>query len=580
MSKKPEFNPDKPYDVVKPSFDESQPFEETPTSLGESTLRGAAQGATFGFAPAISGAAEASPEVINAVTGEGSMAKLLDTYRKARDESQRKFDKAQKDNPKAFFAGSMAGSLAPALLTGGASEEGSLAQGLSGLTRGIIAPSTAAGALTGAGYGALSGAGKAVSSGEDSSQALGEIGKGLAGGALLGGTVSKIGNTISSKLGPEALSQSANERALKATGISKSQIKNMLKQDIGANKYAASTGLEAPESSVDKIGSLLLKKNPYQETPVITSGSTPEVILERAQDLAQKSGSDIGNILKQLDQTYSEDNPSIVGKFFNPAKSAQEVESQLLNPLKVNGEVSPVAKGTASTIQNVLDTINQYGNNPIPFEKAQELKSLISNMANYESEGSANNQILRKVSGILNKDIETAADDVSSSSNKPDLLDRYKKAKDLYKTAMTTTQAATGKVASNMANNTFGLTDYMSGLAGAAVHGTPTGILAAAGSKLAKTYGNTAMAAGAKGTSEILSGMNSALVEAPKQSLATLGNSFISSGDPIKKSLGNILVKAADRDDIGRNALIFSLMQNSGYRDLLRKYMGDKETKE
>lgn len=578
-----------PWDKYKATEKEAGPWskysggampEATPDiSKLESGLRGAAEYNTFGFAPAISGAVQALPEGLKAATEGSSMADVLAAYNKAREastaSSNKQFKAAEEANPITYHGTGAISSLIPAALTGGVSEAGTAAMLGSKLTRGLLGAKTVAGALTGAGYGALSGAGHALSEGKDLEEGAKEVGRGLAGGALLGGVVGKAASALGAA--PEALDKSAAERALKATGVGKGQLKNLLKQDIKSGNYAASSGTEAPESSIQKMGSLLLEKNPYQETAVVTAGATPEVIMERSQDLAQKAGADIGTVLKQFDQTYTESNPTIVSKFFNPADSAKTIENQLLDPLKVNGEISPVASGTAKSIQNVLDTIKQYGNSPIPFEKAQELKTLLTSLANYETEGSAGNQVLRRAGGIINADIEAAADNVAKESNMPDLMARYMKAKDLYKTAATALNASTGKVAGGMTNQGLGITDYMAGVAGAAAHGTGTGMLAAAGSKLAKTYGNTAAATGARATSNILSGLNSALVDAPKETIVNLGNQLIGTGGALESSLGRALVKAGERDDVGRNALIFSLMQNSGYRDLLRKHMGGQE---
>lgn len=157
--------------------------EDPEISQLESGLRGAAQGATFGLAPAISGAAQALPEAYRAVTGDSNTQAVLDAYNKARESSKSQFEAAQAANPKTFLAGDVAGSLAPALLTGGASEAGLAARGLSGLTKGLLSPARAAGLATDVGYGALSSAGHALSEGKDLADAASSVGKGALGGA-------------------------------------------------------------------------------------------------------------------------------------------------------------------------------------------------------------------------------------------------------------------------------------------------------------------------------------------------------------------------------------------------------------
>lgn len=541
-----------------------------PVSQGESALRGAAQGATFGFAPAIAGAAEAVPTALNAVSGTGSMQDILNAYRKARDASKTKFEAAEKANPKTYLAGSLAGGLAPALLTGGVSAEGALAKGAADLLP--IGAETAAGALTGAGYGALSGAGQAVSGGEGLEQGAKNIAAGAAGGALLGGAASKLGQTLGAV--PEALDAFGNKQAIEATGASKGMIKQMLGKDAKAGAFAAKAGEEAPESIVQKTGALLSEPNDLIQTPVVTPMASAQTILERSGALKNAAGQKMGEISKQLDTAFNGESSA---KFFNPQDAAKEIETQLLDPIRVNGEVPPVSIPTARAIQNVLDTVNKFGNEPIPFEQALKLKGLLTNLVNYGTEGSESNQILNRAGGIVNKQIDAAAGNVAADSGTPELADAYSKAKDLYGAASVAEKASSAKVAGGMANKTLSLTDLGVGAAGIAAAHSPLGLAAVPAKMYLEKYGHATLAAGAKGASDIMSSMSSTLTSAPKEAITSMGQKLIQSGGQLETSLGNVLVKAADRDDIGRNALMFSLMQNSAYRELLRKQMGIPE---
>lgn len=565
---KPEFDPNKPFETVKPQFDPNQAFEAgQPISQLESGLRGAAEGATFGFAPAISGAAQALPTALQAATGGASMQDILNKYNAAREASKGEFEAAQKANPWTYGAGTLAGGLAPALLTGGASEVATGAEALS--------PVMSA-ATTGLKMGALAGTGEAVSSGKD----LGGIAEGAieggAGGAILGGAMGKLGGAL--QAAPEALEEFGAARALKSTGIGKAQMKRLIQEDVRRGAYSeAAPGEAEVESNIQKMGKLLVEKNPYQDTPVVTAGATAEDILERSHDLSQKSGQAIGDILKSFDSIYSQENPQIMENFVNPADIAKEVETQLLKPLMVNGAVSKVSEPVATTINNVLDTINQYGNAPIPFQKAQELKQLITGLANYETPGSAANQVLRRAGGIINKEIEDSADAVVGAVGKPELMDEYKNAKDLYKTAMTAKNAATGKTAGEAVNRDFGISDYMAAGMGLAAHSSPVGILTAAGNKLGRTYGNPVMATGASKLSNIYKGLSNTLTDMKQDQLAQFGQHLVSQESPLAKSLGNVLTGISEKDDIGKNAMIYALMQNSGYRNLLKSYLGSSE---
>lgn len=546
---------------------------EAPASdigLLESGVRGAAQGASFGFAPAITGALEATPQALGALAGNNSLADILATYRKGRDESKANYDAAASANPKMSLAGGLVGGLAPALLSGGVSGAATLGSALK----------------TGAGIGGLSGLGNAVSSGADLETGAKDVIEGAGTGAALGGLLHGAGSLLSGA--PAALESTANERALKATGMMKPQLKNLKMQDLKANAYKASQAAPGVEpevqDTVQKMGDLLLKKNPYQDTPVVTAGSTPEVILERTSDLADKSGKDIASILSSMDSQYNAGNPGIVANFPSPTAMSSEIENQLLKPIMVNGKIPPLAEPAANTVQKIMDTVNGYGNNPIPFEKAQELKQLIQNLTNYEAEGSANNQLLRRAGGIINKNIEDSADSVVTAAGTPEVFDQFKMAKDLYRTAKTSEQAALGKSASNMVNRDFGITDYMSAAAGAAAHGTPAGLAAMAGNKLARTYGNPTIATtaklAAKGSQALSDGIGEVtrtITAMPKDAISSFGKQLALTSDPLAQRLGNVLAGASQRDDIGRNALIFSLMQQPAYREFLTNHFGNKE---
>ncbi|CAB4200140.1 hypothetical protein UFOVP1351_26 [uncultured Caudovirales phage] len=130
-------------------------------SVIESGLRGAAQGASFGFADEITGGLEA------AFTDK--------TYEQARDESRAAYEKAQEANPMAYLAGDVGGSLATSLVPGLG-----VAKGASTMAR--IGKAAALGGAAGLGY-------------SDADTAAGLAGD-TATGAALGGAFQGIGDKI------------------------------------------------------------------------------------------------------------------------------------------------------------------------------------------------------------------------------------------------------------------------------------------------------------------------------------------------------------------------------------------------
>lgn len=127
---------------------ENQGHAEVPTkSQLESALRGAAQGASMGFADEITGGLE------SLFTDK--------PYAQARDESRAQYAQAQEDNPLTYGASEIAGGVGSALATGGAGGVGRLA--LQGASSGLgyssadnaadMAIDTATGAAIGGGLG-------------------------------------------------------------------------------------------------------------------------------------------------------------------------------------------------------------------------------------------------------------------------------------------------------------------------------------------------------------------------------------------------------------------------------------------
>ncbi len=141
-------------------------------SKTESIARGAAQGATLGFADEISGGIEALWE-----KAKGSPEEFGKLYKQYRDESRGNFEDAQEANPKSYLTGEVGGGLASLLVPGGVGLKG--AQTAVGLgVRGAVAGGTA-----GLGY----------SNEEDLSGKAIDTAKGIALGAVLPVAIQRAG---------------------------------------------------------------------------------------------------------------------------------------------------------------------------------------------------------------------------------------------------------------------------------------------------------------------------------------------------------------------------------------------------
>lgn len=85
-------------------------------STGEALLRGGVQGVSFGFAPAVTGAAETAYDALTGDTPENKG--IVEQYRTNRDASQAAYDAAQKAHPAAFMTGELGGALGTSFIPG------------------------------------------------------------------------------------------------------------------------------------------------------------------------------------------------------------------------------------------------------------------------------------------------------------------------------------------------------------------------------------------------------------------------------------------------------------------------------
>lgn len=525
-SKSGAFNPDA-YLASK----EEQPPKETMGAL-EALLRGGAESLSLGFAPAITGGLES----------------LLTEkpYEQAREESRAAYEKAREEQPAAYYGGAIGAGLAAAPFMPAAA-------GVKGA------------ALLGARLGAIQGAGTAVSSGGELSDIIGSAGLGAGLGGLTGGATAKL----FSMLKPEAVKEVAAERAISALKGAKGQIKQL---------RSAPTMAPTSKDRLIETGQRLLDQTDYLETPIITPLASAETISERLQVLKDKAGKSIGETLWDLDKGFSQISDTYK-HYFNPQTAAKAIEELQKELVGGTGQPLNITKAAYNTLQDAIEDLNSYGNNPVPFVVANKIKKIFSEAA-YNAKGTPLEPSMVKARGVVNDLIENAADLVAEKSGRPALATKYLQDKDLYRTAIDSMRMVDETLARHITNRDLGITDYMVGAAGMAAHGTPTGIAAAGANKFLRTYGNTLAATGSKKMSQaldsdIMRALNQAFTKVP-EGMKTMGDKLISSGSPAKVKLGQILIEAADKDDIGRNAIMFSLMQNSMYRDLLKSTVKDE----
>ncbi len=245
---KPKFDPSKSFEAAgatKPKFDPNKPFDapKVPSQL-ESSLRGAAQGAFFGFADEATAAAEA-------LFSDKS-------YDQARDESRAAYDAAQAANPATFMAGNIGGSLATSFIPG----LGVLNAAKGATTAGRVGLAAAQGGLSALGS----------SKADNALEMAKDTAIGGATGAAFQGIGEKVIGPLMSKAGG-AFKSSAEKLAERATGATGAQ----------AAKFQTGAGRELLDRGLVKFG------------------DTPANIAQRAGAAKDAAGDIVSSKLKQLD---------------------------------------------------------------------------------------------------------------------------------------------------------------------------------------------------------------------------------------------------------------------------------------
>lgn len=248
--------------------------QSKPVSQMESLGRGALQGASLGYSDEAVGGGEAMLDKLM-----GSHEKLLDLYRQHRDESRANNEKAQRDNPKTYLAGNVAGGIGSALATGGAG----------------------AGIMGGAAIGAAAGLGNSnadLTKGEVGQAAIDTGVGGVIGGALGGASkgLSALRNTgaqTAERLAIKSLNGSPEETGamLKAVGNDNRENvgRTLLKKKI-LGKYGLASDNEVAENLQRASDSL---------------GAEQNAMIKKLGDRSTDLETIKQNVLNKMDQPYS-----------------------------------------------------------------------------------------------------------------------------------------------------------------------------------------------------------------------------------------------------------------------------------
>jgi len=544
-----------------------------PPGLMEALARGSAQGLTFGLADEI-GAAGST--LLDTLTGENSALSILDDYRKHRDESRENFAAAEAAHPTASMVGNIAGGFVPALLTAGGSAPATL---------GALAKS-------GIKYGALAGLGNT-----EADLTRGEVGKaakdvaisGAIGGVLapvadeavkiagpgvkaVAQKVKNIGH-IAADLGPistvgEALKQGAMGRRLIGKEANKSLNKEIIDTAASAGDDVA---IALNESSKKKMASLI------GEGPDVNLGSWDNATRKMIEKLRVKYGANEA-VLKDIEKVANIINRDIYGVADNgiPGKelirSTEDAETLLrqLGSLGSQGDESlktSVGKELVNRLVSPLrrdeNLIDRAMGIPDSFQTLTELVNA-SRPAMKDPSGKIIREGLEDINARTSQ-LLTAKEQVPSIADIANLE-----------------KTSTGGISASDRISTFlkSLPEDISGkysnkMTDLSKAKHVADAIAAPG--LSKGIVEKVLHSSTYGGANLIGLAGRGLYDLTPDMVKKLGGHVGSMGSEAAVNLSRILQQAAEKDQVGRNALFFAIQQNPEYRKILRQATGQPE---
>ena len=464
----------------------------------EAAGEGALSGATLGL----------SDVAASAVGGEAVRQRLADV---------------RAAHPYVHGAAELAGTLAPALLTGGASEGASAAElggravadaaehagGVGGLLRGagrvLSAPveaTTRVGSLFDRGVGGLVGDEATSLAGRIAQGGAKLAGRGAAEGAIYGGAqeldeqalgpAPLNGEKLLAAIGHGALLGSLGGAGLGAAGALGSEVLGRTAARLGgvAEERAAKSVISGAgqlrsvkdmgrvPGGVRAVGRELLDRD------LVRAGDTIDDIAPRLSAERSKVGNELATMRGAADAAGVE-GPSVWGV----AKGLQShLEEMAALPTFNSGAMDRVQSLVADLSAAADPSTGRLG-----FAQAAKLRGRIDQAINYSrTPGVANatEDALKAVRGALEEETERAGEAIGNRLG-TDWAKDYRSAKVAYRKLAVADDAASRAVASRQANRVISPTDYLSGIGGAAIglgHGAVTGGISALALGVAHHY--------------------------------------------------------------------------------------------
>ena len=267
-----------------------------PVTKTESGIRGAAQGATMGFADEITGGALAA--FGSRLPGET----LTQAYERERDASRAAYRQAQNENPLSYFGGQVAGGIASSALVPGSGAVGLGARAASviggtgkvaSIGRGIVQAGTA---------GAVSGG--VTAAGESEKKTLGgiagDVGGGAAAGGAFGGTLGGLGKLLPGVRGSVS-NDFFGDRVLPVTvgAEGAKTAKALLKDPEMRNRIVKLANKDTVKTVKDEVANAVQKDvDTFQKI----AGETGAALLNSVED---KMGAQLSTLKESIRKTFT-----------------------------------------------------------------------------------------------------------------------------------------------------------------------------------------------------------------------------------------------------------------------------------
>lgn len=453
--------------------------------------RGFADSATLGYGSQLRAAAEPVVfKALNFLTGNDVETDDVfdsEAYLRRRDADIKETERLREENPGSYYTGMGAGAVATAALPGLSAAKGATA-----------GARIANAAKTGAAMGAISNPGDVE--GEFSGLQLGDRFK----NTLIGGTVGAVfqgaGEGVSkiAQAAPKAIKSFANEKAVKAAGAMKGDMKRL--HSLG---------------KVDELGDMLL------EDGIVTATATPKTVANRISERAASAMDDVKGYISQADDLLNRpEGFNLENATADQIKAAVRGQGISTSDIK-NSLIDDIRKSFPGVPEEELAPAFQkietwFANRPENMS-AQDFQNLKVGLNNFlkksdyykDMPGLAKEGLLAVRRGakeaIENKG-NAAAEILGDATGK--IKDTNRKLGNLLEIQ----DLAEDAIGRNAANRGFSLTDYLAGVGGggigATVLGGPMAIATAVGSaganKIARTYGNQVMATSANAVAKQL----------------------------------------------------------------------------